>query len=57
MAQWMSLNAALDASNTPTLIALAVWQNVCVSGSALIFNWAAFESQAFQEYWRSILFS
>ena len=27
---WVSLNSALDTSDTPTLIAIAVWQNVCV---------------------------
>ena len=53
---WVSLNSALDTSDTPTSIALAVWQNVCVRGSGLIFNRAAFESQAFEEYWRFVRF-
>ena len=37
----------------------AVWQNVCVCGSGLIFNRArraAFESQAFVEYWCFVRF-
>ena len=55
---WVNLNAALDSSSStvPTLIGFAVWQNVCVSGSGLIFNRAAFESQAFEEYWRFVRF-
>ena len=55
---WVNLDAALDSSSadTPTLIGFAVWQNVCVSGSGLIFNRAAFESQAFEDYWRFVRF-
>lgn len=53
---WINLKAAFDTSETPTVIAIAVWQNVCVCGSGLIFNRAAFESQAFVEYWRFVRF-
>ena len=53
---WINLKAAFDTSETPTVIAMAVWQNVCVCGSGLIFNRAAFESQAFVEYWRFVRF-
>ena len=55
---WVNLDNALDSSSvpTPTLIGFAVWQNVCVSGSGLIFNRAAFESQAFEDYWRFVRF-
>ena len=55
---WVGLNAALDASaaDTPTLIGLAVWQDVCVSRSGLIFNRAALESRTFEEYWHFVRF-
>jgi hypothetical protein len=41
-------------ANIPTIVAIAVWPGVVISGSGILVNRAAFSTQAFTDFWRYV---